>query len=102
MTAEEIIRLIALGGSLLVSLIGFLIALIKDIKLKKWDDLKTALIGFIAKAEEFTSFSGQEKKEAVLTWASDFCKSHGLKFDKDKISGEIEELIALTKSVNAK
>lgn len=102
MKIDEIIRLVCLSVSLLVSLVGFVTAVIKDIKTKRWDELKDSLLGFIAKAETLTEYSGEEKKSAVLNWASEFCKLHGIKFDAEKVGDEIEQLIAFTKTVNSK
>lgn len=102
MEVNEIIRLVCLSVSLLISLAGFVTALIKDIKTKRWDELKDSLLGFIAKAETFTEYSGEEKKSAVLNWASEFCDKHGIKFDAEKVGDEIEQLVAFTKAVNSK
>lgn len=104
MSIEEIIRIVSLSVSLLITLVGFVITLVKSIKnaikTKNWDALKSALQGFIAKAEEFSNFSGVEKKEIVLSWASNFCADKGMKFDKDKVDSAIEELVELSKKVN--
>lgn len=102
MKIDEIIRLVCLSVSLLISLVGFVMAVIKDIKTKRWDELKDSLLGFIAKAETLTEYSGEEKKSAVLNWASEFCKVHGIKFDAEKVGNEIEQLVAFTKAVNSK
>ncbi|MGN1200842.1 MAG: hypothetical protein ACI4R8_01070 [Candidatus Caccovivens sp.] len=104
MTAEEIIRVISLSVSLLISFIGFVITFIKwiknVIKTKNWNALKSALKEFITKAEGFVNFTGAEKKEIVLAWATNFCSEQGMKFDSEKVSAEIEDLVTLTKQVN--
>lgn len=104
MSVEEIIRVVSLSVSLFISLTGFVITLVKAIKnaiqTKNWNALKTELQSFITKAEGFSNFTGTEKKEIVLAWASNFCISRGMKFDADKVSNEIEELVKLTKNVN--
>ena len=100
MSAEEIIRLVSLSVSLLISLSGLLMALIKAVKNKKWDSLKVALLDFVQQAEDFVEYTGEQKKQAVMTWAEDFCKKQGMTFDKDRVSEIIEELISFTKKVN--
>lgn len=97
---EEIIKVITVCGSLLISLGGFVVALVRDIKTKKWSVLKTELITFITKAEKMKDMTGAEKKSAVLGWAEEYCKSHDIKFDAQRVSLEIEELIYFTKNVN--
>ena len=100
MNVEEIIKVITVCGSLLISLGGFVVALVRDIKTKKWSVLKTELITFITKAEKIKDMTGAEKKSAVLGWAEEYCKSHDIKFDAQRVSLEIEELIYFTKNVN--
>lgn len=104
MTAIEIIRIASLSVSLLISVSGFIIALVKgiinSIKTKKWGELTNALQGYISDAEKYINYTGEEKKEKVLSWATNFCQEHGIKFDKDKIGNIIEELVTLTKQVN--
>ena len=41
-----------------------------------------------------------EKKEIVLAWASNFCSKQGIKFEENKVSSIIDELVSLTKKVN--
>lgn len=104
MSVEEIIRIASLSASLFISLIGAIITLIgwikTAIKNKNWTVLRTELQNFVSKAESFANFTGVEKKEIVLAWTANFCNSKGIKFDVEKVSAEIEELVALTKKVN--
>ena len=102
MEPDEIIKVVSLCASLLISIFGFVVAVIKEVKLKKWDQIKSVLITFIEKAEEYTTYSGAEKKTAVLKWTKEFCDSHNIKFDVEKVSEQIEELVELTKKVNKK
>lgn len=95
MSADEIVRLISLSFSLIVSLAGLFVALIKMIKNKKWDDLKQELYNLVLKAEETENLSGTEKKSAVLSWAEDFCKTQGITFDAEKVESIIDTLEAL-------
>ncbi len=100
MSSKEIMELISLCTSLLIPIIGFVTALVKIIKEKNWNILKSNLCEFIIKAEEMVDSTGQEKKNAVLTWAEEFCKEQGIKFDAKQVSSAIEKLIELSKKVN--
>lgn len=101
MSSKEIMELISLCVSLLIPIIGFVTALVKIIKEKNWNILKSNLCEFIIKAEEMVGSTGEEKKNAVLTWAEQFCKEQGISFDAKQVSGAIEKLIDLSKKVNA-
>lgn len=102
MTIEEIIRIVGLSIPLLISIIGFIISLIKAIKSGKWNKLTEVLKGYIAEAEGFKNYTGAEKKNYVLMCLSDFCKKSNISFDYKKISASIEEILDLTKLVNAR
>lgn len=54
----------------------------------------------IVEAEKFTHFSGEEKKQYVLTKANQFAIDPKLKFDQEKVSVMIDELVETTKKVN--
>lgn len=100
MTAKEITELISLCVSLLIPIAGFIGALVKIIKDKRWNILKSKLIEFMEKAEEMIDATGAEKKQAVLNWCEDFCRKQGINFDANQVSDAIEKLIDLTKKVN--
>ncbi len=102
MTTNQIFELISLCLSLLVPIIGFVGALVKVIKDKNWNLLKSALCDFVIKAEEMVGSSGAEKKNMVLEWAQEFCLKEGIKFDAEQVSSVIEKLIDLSKKVNTK
>ena len=100
MSTKEIVELVILAISLLISFIGLITAFIKAIKTKKWDSLKAALCTFMEEAENLSHLSGQDKKNYVLDKAEKFCAEHGFNFDIDKVSSAIETLIDITKKVN--
>ncbi len=102
MSADEIVRLISLSFSLIISLAGLFAALIKVIKTKKWDTLKQELYNLVLKAEETENLSAEEKKNSVLSWAQDFCKSQGMAFDAEKVESIIDTLEALILKGNQK
>ena len=102
MSTKEIVELISVLVSLLVPLIGFITALVKIIKEKQWNILKSMLCDFMIKAEETIEGTGEEKKSAVMAWCKEFCQQQGIQFNETQVSSAIETLINLTKKINAK
>lgn len=102
---ELILSIATAGIGLLITTVTFIMKFIQSVKAKKnAEDLITvgnALLGFIAEAEEFLSYSGKEKKAYVLTKANQFALANKIPFDAVAVSERIEELIELTQSVNA-
>lgn len=47
------------------------------------------------------SSAGPFKKDKVLSELRDFCDSKGYEYDKDKLSAEVDNVVRLTKEVNA-
>lgn len=92
----------ALG--LFVTTVTFLSQFIKNAKAKKIAEsivkIGNAMIPFIEKAETFVNYSGEEKKQYVMTMANQFAIDNNIKFDAAAVSDKIEELVALTKQVN--
>ena len=60
-----------------------------------------AIVPYIEQAEGFLHYSGEEKKEYVMTKANRYAIENNIAFDEDEISEKVEELIALSKEVNA-
>lgn len=100
MTSGEIIQLVGLSSTIFASLTGFIVALVKANKGKKMGCLKDELKSYIISAEEYTTHTGAQKKSLVLSWAEDYCKKQGIKFDAEQVGNAIDELIELTKMVN--
>ena len=75
------------------------LSLFKFINSKK---LNKKIIDLIKIAKEFTNYSGIEKKEYVLTKLNQLSIDNKVNFDIEKASSKIEELISLSKNVNAK
>lgn len=100
------ITIVATGGGLLISTLSFLIGFIKNTSAKKKAqqiiEIGNAVMPFIKEAEKFSAYSGEEKKTYVMTKANQFAIDKGFKFDANGVSEKIEELVALTKSVNAR
>ena len=65
-------------------------------------EICNAILPYIEQAEKFVHYTGEEKKEYVMTKANQYALEHGIKFDAEYVGGKVEELISLTKEVNAK
>lgn len=63
-------------------------------------EICNALLPYIEKAESFVNYSGEEKKEYVMTKAGRYAIENGIPFDEAEVSERVEELIALTNNVN--
>ena len=94
----------ALG--LLVTTVTFLAKFIKNAKAKKVAEnivkIGNAMIPYIQEAETFLNYSGEEKKQYVMTKANQFAIDNNIPFNAEAVSDKIEELIGLTKQVNVK
>ena len=101
-----IISLLATTLSLLFTTSLSLFKFINSKKLNKKiideNDLYNTIIDLMKIAEEFTNYSGIEKKEYVLTKLNQLSIDNKVNFDIEKASSKIEELISLSKNVNAK
>lgn len=126
MDAEAIIAIIsAVASFLLVTLIPSIIALVKFVKSYKsaktdaeknaiYNDMLTEVNKLIAAAEETYkevdsilkgqggTGSGTVKKDSVMTKLQAYCAEKGIDFDKEYWSAKVDEIVALTKQVNAK
>lgn len=97
--------------SLLGTLLGFAISLLTLIlKLSKNKKVRKAaeqlliitdqLNQCILEAEQFKNYTGQEKKNYVLTKMNQFSIDNHIQYDQEYISNRLEEMIHLTKNVN--
>lgn len=126
MTVQQILTIIStIASFLLLTLIPSVIMLVQKWKAFKnaktneerqaiLNDINNATIGFIQNAEEtFKSVDtvlkaqgskgcGSVKKENVLTKIQSLCLQKGIEYDEKYWSEKVEELVALTKQVNAK
>lgn len=103
---ELIITLAGTAFSLLITCVVFIIRLIKTWRDKKTflDDLilQEAITPLMELAEKYLNYSGDEKKQFVLTKLNQFALENKIKFNAELISNKIEQLIELSKQVNAK
>jgi hypothetical protein len=102
---EIIISLAGTAISLFIASVTFIVKLIQGYiakkKLKNNYVLLDAIAPLMEIAEEFTNYSGEEKKEYVMTKANQFAIENGIEFDQKAVSEKIEEMIKLSKTVNS-
>lgn len=101
---ELILSFVGTALSLAAMCAVFIIKLIKAVSAKKRTQesamLLDAVIPLMEIAEKFANYSGEEKREYVLTKINQFALENGLHFNAETVSAKIEELIKLTKKIN--
>ena len=70
--------------------------------MQNYSFLDDAVAPLMEIAEGFTNYSGEEKKQFVLTKVNQFAIENGLKFDAEETAAKVEKLINLTKKINTK
>lgn len=121
---EIVIWIAYIAVGFLTGAVPTVIALIKSIKSRKIArteeakakadlDIKNYAIGLISEAEELYSVvdvalkamggsAGSVKKETVMARLHQYALDNGFAFDAERWSAEIDQLVAMTKVVNAK
>ena len=103
---ELLLSLIGTAVSLFVTTVVFIIKFANSIRKRKKfsneNDLLNAVAPLMEIAEQHTNYSGEEKKEFVLTKLNQFAIENKITFNSEAIVKRIEELIVLSKNVNAK
>lgn len=103
---EVILSLAGAALGLLVAAATFIVKFLKKSKAKKAAEqvieIGNAILPYIEQAEKFVHYTGEEKKEYVMTKANQYALENGIEFDAEYIGDKVEELIALTKQVNSK
>lgn len=105
------LTIISTALGIIITVLGFSIRLIKNEKARKIaekakkiadDALKMTnfLKNGIVEAEKFTHYTGEEKKNYVLTITNQFAIQNNIDFDKEEVGKQIDELVALTRQVN--
>lgn len=89
----------------IISLISFVVAMVKAIKNKQFGKIKDLMIGFIEDAETLTCKNGQAvdgtvKKEIVLSKIRTICNNMNYKFDETTWSGLVDQYVEFTLKVN--
>ena len=90
-------------ASLVISAVSSTCAIILALKKRKikFSELINNLFSWIEEAETHDSYTGSEKLEFVLNRAFKYCTTNHIAYHEDKVTDEIERIIALSKSVNA-
>ena len=103
---EILLSIAATAVGLAIMTITFLSKFIKSARAKKIAEnvvkIGNILLPYIEQAEKFVSFTGEEKKAYVMTKANQYAIENGIKFETEKISAKIDEIVALCKEVNVK
>lgn len=106
---EKLELILSLAGAaigLLITTLTFVVKFCKSVKARKVAEqtieIANAVLPYIEQAEKFINFSGEEKKEYVMTKANQYAIAKGIEFDAEAVSNKVEELIFLTKQVNIK
>lgn len=101
---EEIITIITACLGFVGTATGLLIPLVKNVKaknkLKALNKLSTTLHSFMSDAETHSNYTGEEKKEYVMTKANRYAIDNNIPYDEQAISDEVEDLVTLSKEVN--
>ncbi len=105
---EKLRILLSFGAPMLGLLSTCIIIFKKYIKnnklrkaLVKSEEILNHLIPCVTEAENYIHFSGEEKKEYVMTKINQYAIDNNITFDERVISDKIEELINMSKKVNA-
>ena len=103
---ELILSLAGTAVSLFIACVLFIVKIVRGCitkkKLKNGYVLLDAVAPLMEIAETFTNYSGEEKKEYVMTKVNKFAIENGITFDEEAVSQKIESLIGLSKEVNAR
>ena len=101
---KEIVTVASACLGFIAALTGFIIPLVKNVKAKNkltaLSKLACVLQSLIVEAEQYVHFTGEEKKQYVLTKADRYALENKIPFDEQSVSDKIEDLVALSKSVN--
>ena len=104
--AEIIISLAGTVISLIIAVITFIAKFLKSEKAKTTAEniiqICNEIVPLIKQAEQFVNFSGQEKKEYVMTLMRKYALDNGISFDFGMLDEKIDDLVDFTKNVNVK
>jgi len=92
--------------SLLAALVGMFAKMTGSIKAARFEKALNQVSEFardgVETAEEFTNYSGSEKKQFALTKINQLCIENSINFDIEQASNMIEQYVQLSKKVNAR
>ena len=84
------------------TIVSVVVTIIVAVKNKNWNLIKGWVSEAVQEAEKFVNYTGEEKKAYVLTKIRQYTANKNIKFNTDKVSALIEELVLLSKNVNAR
>lgn len=101
---KEIITIVTACLGFIATATGFLIPLVKNVKAKNkltaLNKLSTTLQSYMVDAESHSNFTGEEKKDYVLTKTNRYAIDNDIPYDEQALSAKVEDLVALSKEVN--
>lgn len=101
---ELIVSLAGLAVGIIATVATFVVKYVSNAKAKKLAEqtieICNAVMPYITKAETFVNYTGEEKKEYVMTKANQYAIENNISFNKEQVSEKVEELVQLTKDVN--
>jgi hypothetical protein len=98
---SKYIEIFSILASVIVLVISIITNIISSIKQNKNKTFYNIILDLIKQAETLTNFSGVEKKTFVMIKALDYAIKHKIKFDEQTVNEKLEQLIDLSKNVNA-
>lgn len=100
----EIKELLTIVITLAISFIVLLSKLFKNVKLKRVAqnliEVEKSVREYICQIEDFSNFTGEDKKEWVKTKVNQFCINKGIDFNEELVDEFIEMFISFSKVVN--
>ena len=106
MMIEQLIKIVIVGVGFFVFLIGFIVALAKAIKEKNLEKVQNILTSAakeaVTYAETLPGLSGETKKTIAMIKMNQAFIDNNVKYDEAAASAAIEDVITLSKQVNAK
>lgn len=103
---EWIISLASACLGLIITIATLIAKFAKSTKAKKAAqqtvEICNALVPYIEEAEKLTHYTGEEKKAYVMTRIRQYAVNADMKLDENKVSDTVEELVTMSKQVNAR
>ena len=107
MSLENIQLLLPYMAPILGMLGAIILFIKKSVKNKKLtnvlemaEEFTERIIPYIKEAEKLIHYTGEEKKNYVMTKLNQYAIENKIKFNQEEASKRIEELVGLTKEVN--
>lgn len=103
---EQIIAVLGSAITLIAALLTFVIKFLKSSKAKRIAEqalkLTEILQPLIVEAEKFVHYSGEEKKQFVLTKVNQYSLENRIRFSSEVVGKQIDEVLLTTTKVNAR